>query len=225
MTPKEYARARRAKRVRSELGSSDIVAGAIYGTGYRSNRRSYEISNYVLEMTPSSCRDGGAGTEIRFAMRECSLGSMLVAHSVRGVYAILLGDDPDELALGLQDRFPRADPVGGDTGFEWLVAKVVGFVEAPTLELNLPLEIRGTAFHQRLWQALLKIRVGSTASHADFANHIGAPRSVRAVAHACTANVLAVAILWHHVVRSEGSLSSYRGGIERKRVLLEKEII
>lgn len=223
LTPKEYAQAHRAKRVRSELGRSGTVAGAIYCAGYSSNKRFYETSDNVFGMTPSSWRAGGAGAEIRFAVGECSLGSILVAQSERGVCAILLGDDPDELARGLQDRFPRADLIGGDAEFERLVAKVVGFVEAPALGLDLPLDVRGTAFQQRVWQALRKIPVGSTASYADIASRIGSPGSVRAVARACAANSLAVAIPCHRVVRSDGSLSGYRWGVERKRALLEKE--
>ncbi|MFH0351616.1 MAG: methylated-DNA--[protein]-cysteine S-methyltransferase, partial [Chromatiales bacterium] len=166
---------------------------------------------------------GGANMEIRFAIGECSLGSILVAQSERGVCAILLGDDPNKLARDLQDRFPRANVIGGDTEFEQLVSKVVGFVEAPALGLDLPLDVRGTAFQQRVWQALREIPAGETVSYADIANRIGAPKSVRAVAQACAANALAVAIPCHRVVRNDGGLSGYRWGVERKRALLEKE--
>ena len=174
-------------------------------------------------MTPTNYRAGGANTEIRFAIGECSLGSILVAQSERGVCAILLGDDPDTLARDLQDQFPRANLIGGDSGFEQLVAKVVGFVEAPRLGLDLPLEVRGTAFQQRVWQALRDIPAGETVSYTDIANRISAPKSVRAVAQACAANALAVAIPCHRVVRNDGGLSGYRFGVERKRALLEKE--
>lgn len=223
LTPREYALARRAKRVRDELGRSGTVAEAVYGAGYRSNGRFYETSNEVLGMTPSSYRAGGARTEIRFAVGECSLGSILVAQSERGVCAILLGDDPDELARDLQDRFPRANLIGGDAKFEQVVAKVVGFVEAPALGLDLPLDIRGTAFQQRVWQALRKIPAGSTASYADIANRIGSPKAVRAVAQACAKNSLAVAIPCHRVIKNDGALSGYRWGVERKRALLKRE--
>jgi len=223
LTPKAYATAHRAKRVRAELARHGTVTEAIYGAGYNSNGRFYEKSNQVLGMTPTNYRAGGADTEIRFAIGECSLGSILVARSERGVCAIFLGDDPDTLARDLQDRFPRADLIGGDPGFERLVAKVVGFVEAPRLGLDLPLDIRGTAFQQRVWQALQGIPAGETVSYADIANRIGAPRSVRAVAQACAANALAVAIPCHRVVRNDGGLSGYRFGVERKRALLEKE--
>jgi AraC family transcriptional regulator of adaptative response/methylated-DNA-[protein]-cysteine methyltransferase len=160
---------------------------------------------------------------MRFALGECSMGSILVAMSERGVCAILVGDDPDVLARELQDRFPKANLIGGDAEFEQLVAKVVGFVEAPALGLDLPLDIRGTAFQQRVWQALREIPPGSTATYTEIARRIGAPKSVRAVAQACAANTLAVAIPCHRVVRNDGALSGYRWGVERKRALLERE--
>jgi AraC family transcriptional regulator of adaptative response/methylated-DNA-[protein]-cysteine methyltransferase len=177
----------------------------------------------VLGMTPTRYRAGGASLPIRFAVGECSLGSILVAASERGVCAIFIGDDPNGLARDLQDRFPRARLIGGDAEFEHLVAKVVGFVEAPAVGLELPLDVRGTAFQQRVWQALRKIPAGKTASYTQIARRIGAPNSVRAVAGACAANALAVAIPCHRVVRHDGALSGYRWGVERKRALLERE--
>jgi AraC family transcriptional regulator of adaptative response/methylated-DNA-[protein]-cysteine methyltransferase len=174
-------------------------------------------------MKPTDYRAGGANTEIRFAIGECSLGSILVAQSGRGVCAILMGDDPDALARDLQDRFPQGHLIGGDADFEDLVAKVVGFVEAPALGLDLPLDVRGTAFQQRVWQALRDIPAGKTASYAEIAARIGAPKAVRAVAAACAANAIAVAIPCHRVVRTDGALSGYRWGVERKRDLLDKE--
>jgi len=223
LTPKAYAAAHRERRVRSELVRSGSVTDAIYGAGYNSNGRFYEKSNQILGMTPTRYRSGGAGTEIRFAIAQCSLGAILVAASNRGVCAILLGEDPDALTRDLQDRFPRADLIAGDEDFERLVAKVVGFVEAPALGLDLPLDVRGTAFQQRVWQALRKIPAGKTASYADIAQSIGAPKAVRAVASACAANPLAVAIPCHRVVRTDGGLSGYRWGVERKRALLKRE--
>ena len=223
VTPKAYATAHRAKRVRNELGRSATVTEAIYGAGYNSSGRFYEESNRFLGMTPSDYRAGGANTLIRFAVGECSLGAILVAASERGVCAILMGDDPDVLARDLQDRFPKAELLGGDAGFEQLVASVVGFVEEPKVGLDLPLDLRGTAFQQRVWQALREIPAGTTVSYTDIARRIGAPRSVRAVAGACAANALAVAIPCHRVVRTDGGLSGYRWGVERKRALLEWE--
>jgi len=223
LTPKEYASAHRANLVRKSLNKSDTVTEAIYDAGYNSNSRFYETSNQVLGMSPSNYRAGGAQTDIRFAVGKCSLGSILVAQSDRGICAIFLGDDPDSLVRELQDQFPKANLIGGDAGFERLVAKVVGFVEAPALGLDLPLDVRGTAFQQRVWQSLRKIPAGSTASYTDVAKLIGSPNSVRAVAQACGANALAVAIPCHRVVRNDGALSGYRWGVERKRALLEKE--
>ena len=174
-------------------------------------------------MTPTDFRSGGTGASIRFAVGECSLGSILVAATGKGVCAILLGDEPEPLVRELQDRFPRAGLIGGDKGFEQLVATVVGFVEAPALGLDLPLDVRGTAFQQRVWQALREIPAGSTASYAGIAERIGAPKAVRAVAQACAANAIAVAIPCHRVVRTDGALAGYRWGVERKRALLARE--
>lgn len=223
VSPKSYAAAHRASRVHAELKRSNTVTEAIYDAGYSSNGRFYEKSSQVLGMTPTNYRSGGANTEIRFAIGQCSLGPILVAASKRGVCAILMGDDPDALARDLQDRFPRANLVGSDAEFEQLVAKVVGFVEAPGIGLVLPLDVRGTAFQQRVWQALQEIPAGETVSYTDVAQRIGAPRAVRAVAGACAANALAVAIPCHRVVRIDGGLSGYRWGVERKHALLDRE--
>ena len=224
VTPKAYAAAHRTKRVRNELNKrSKTVTEAIYDAGFNSGGRFYETSDQVLGMTPTDYRAGGADTEIHFAVGECSLGSILVAQSAKGVCAILLGDNPDALVRDLQDRFPRATLVGGDTAFEQTVARVIAFVERPTLGLGLPLDVRGTAFQQRVWQALREIPAGSTMTYSEIAGRIGAPNGARAVAQACGANALAVAIPCHRVVRTDGSLSGYRWGVERKRDLLKRE--
>lgn len=223
ITPKAYATAHRANKVRDQLGRSDTITEAIYEAGYNSSGRFYENSHQQLGMTPSDYRAGGTNAAIRFAVGECSLGAILVAASERGVCAILMGDDPDVLVRDLQDRFPRAELQGGDDDYEQLVAKMIGLVEAPKVGLDLPLDIRGTAFQQRVWQALREIPAGMTASYTEIAQKIGAPRSVRAVAQACAANALAVAIPCHRVVRSDGGISGYRWGVERKRTLLKRE--
>ncbi|GGY20563.1 bifunctional transcriptional activator/DNA repair enzyme protein Ada [Rhodanobacter panaciterrae] len=223
LTPKQYAAAHRARRVRRELDRGGSVTEAIFDAGYNASSRFYEVSNQMLGMTPSSYRAGGVDHDIRFAIGECSLGAILVAQSERGVCAILFGDDPDALARDLQDRFPKANLIGGDHAFEQLVARVVGFVEAPALGLDLPLDVRGTAFQQRVWQALREIPAGVTVSYSDIAQRIGSPKAVRAVAGACAANMLAVAIPCHRVVRNDGGLSGYRWGVERKRALLARE--
>src|SRR5215470_5533152 len=223
LTPKDYAAADRAKKVRQRLASRNTVTEVIYDAGFSSSGRFYEKSTDMLGMTPSRYRTGGANEEIRFAVGQTSLGAILVASSKKGVSSILLGDDPDELVRNLQDRFPKACLVGADHDYEALVARVVGFVETPGIDLNLPLDVRGTAFQQRVWQALQEIPVGGTASYAEIARRIGSPRAVRAVAGACAANNLAVAIPCHRVVRNDGSLSGYAWGVERKRVLLDRE--
>lgn len=223
LTPKAYADAYRAHRLRQELNGPGTVTDAIYGAGFNSNSRFYEASARLLGMRPADYKAGGPNTDIDFAVGECSLGSILVARSQRGICVIWLGDDPERLVRDLQDRFPRARLRGGEPEFEKLVAQVVGFVEAPALGLNLPLDVRGTAFQERVWQALRDIAPGQTASYTDIARRIGAPKAVRAVAQACGANPLAVAIPCHRIVRRDGDVSGYRWGVERKRELLRRE--
>lgn len=225
VTPKAYAAAHRAHKVREELTRRPKVSDAIYQAGYQSSGGFYQTSNQRLGMTPKRYQAGGLNERIRFAIGECSLGAILVAASALGVCAILIGADPDTLARDLQDRFPRAELIGGEAEFEHWVAKVVGLVDMPRIGLDLPLDIRGTAFQQRVWQALQEIPPGSTASYSDIAQRIGAPNAVRAVAGACAANALAVAIPCHRVVRNDGSLSGYRWGVERKRALLAREAL
>jgi AraC family transcriptional regulator of adaptative response/methylated-DNA-[protein]-cysteine methyltransferase len=223
LTPRAYAAAHRAKRVRSALDRSATVTSAIFDAGYNASSRFYAQSAQLLGMTPSNYRAGGADTEIRFALGLCSLGSILIASSARGVCAIALGDDPELLLRELQDRFPNAQLIGGDATFEQLVARVVGFIETPVLGLDLPLDVRGSAFQQRVWQALRDIPAGSTVSYSELARRIGSPKAARAVAGACATNPLALAIPCHRVVRSDGALSGYRWGVARKRALLERE--
>lgn len=223
LTPKAYAAGHRAKLARQELDNGGTVTAAIFNAGYSSSSRFYAAADQRFGMTPSTYRAGGANTAMRFALGECSLGSILVAVSVRGICAISLGNDPETLIRELQDRFPHAELVGNDHDFEQWIARVIGFIEAPQLGLDLPLDIRGTVFQQRVWQALRDIPAGSTVSYTEIARRIGAPRAVRAVAGACAANTLAVAIPCHRVVRNDGALSGYRWGVERKQALLARE--
>ena len=223
LTPHQYARAVRAERVRGGLGAGRRVTDSIHDAGFGSSSRFYESATARLGMAPRQYRAGGAGSRIRFAVAACSLGALLVARSERGICAITLGDDPDKLVRGLQDQFPHAELAGGDPGFEALVAQVVGFVEDPSIGLDLPLDIRGTAFQERVWQALRQVPAGSTVSYTELARRIGSPAAVRAVAGACAANRLAVAVPCHRVVRRDGDLSGYRWGVERKRELLRRE--
>jgi len=223
VTPKAYAAAQRARRAQEQLRRSPSVGEAMHAAGFQSTGRFYEQSNEMLGMKPARYRSGGAAETIRFAIGECSLGSILVAATERGVCAILLGDDPQALAQDLERRFPRAKLLGGDSEFEQRVASAVGLVENPRAKLALPLDIRGTAFQRRVWEVLRTIPAGSTTTYTRIAETLGSPRSVRAVAQACAANAIAVAIPCHRVVRRDGDLAGYRWGVERKRELLERE--
>ncbi|MFJ4348308.1 bifunctional DNA-binding transcriptional regulator/O6-methylguanine-DNA methyltransferase Ada [Pseudomonas sp. NPDC089401] len=223
LTPKAYASAYRARLLRERLGDQGSVTEAIFDAGYNSNSRFYESAGQRLGMRPREYRAGGAGATIHFAIAQCSLGAILVAQSAKGICAILLGDEPEVLLEQLQDQFAKAHLIGGDADYERVVAEVVGFVEAPALGLALPLDVQGTAFQERVWQALREVPVGSRVSYTDIAERIGAPKAVRAVAMACAANRIAVAIPCHRVVRRDGDLSGYRWGVERKRQLLARE--
>jgi len=223
VTPKAYANAQQAERVRANLVKGQSVTATIYEAGFSSSSRFYETAGDMLGMTPSRYRAGAPEEDIRFAVGQSSLGAILVASSARGVVAILLGDDPDALVRNLQDRFPRARLLGGDAHYETLVSQVVGMIEAPRTGFGLPLDIRGTAFQRRVWEALRDVRAGRTVSYADVAAAIGAPKAVRAVAGACAANNIAVAIPCHRVVRNSGSLSGYAWGVDRKQALLARE--
>lgn len=224
LTPKAYGAAYRARKLREELSvPTASITDAIYGAGFNSNSRFYAASDQLLGMRARDFRAGGAGAVIRFAVGQCELGAILVAQSQRGICAIQLGDDPEELVRDLQDQFPKAQLIGGDEAFEQQVAEVVGFVEAPSIGLRLPLDVRGTAFQERVWRALQEIPPGATASYTQIAERIGAPRAVRAVAQACGANRIAVAIPCHRVVRRDGDLAGYRWGVDRKRELLRRE--
>ncbi|QOL51263.1 bifunctional DNA-binding transcriptional regulator/O6-methylguanine-DNA methyltransferase Ada [Massilia litorea] len=223
VTPKAYAAARRAARVRDALAQEGSVTDALYAAGFNSSSRFYAGSEAMLGMAPSRFKAGGAGEAIRFAVGACSLGAILVAATERGICAVLMGNDPEPLVRDLQDRFPKAQLIGADAGFEATVAQVIGLVEAPRIGLDLPLDVRGTAFQQRVWAALRAIPAGETVSYTELAQRIGAPAAVRAVAGACAANPVAVAIPCHRVVRNDGGLSGYRWGIERKAALIARE--
>jgi len=223
ITPKAYAAAQRARRMQQGLGQASTVTEAIYAAGFNSSGRFYASSGQMLGMTPKKFRAGGSGASIRFAIGACSLGAILVAATDKGICAILMGDDPELLARDLQDRFPNAELRGAEADFEQTIAQVVGLVEAPGIGLDLPLDVRGTAFQQRVWQALREIPCGQTVSYAELAARIGLAGGARAIAGACAANPVAVAIPCHRVVRNDGSISGYRWGVERKQALLERE--
>lgn len=224
LTPKAYADACRRRRLHTRLSTRrGSITDAFYDAGYNSSSRFYATAAQSLGMRARKFRDGGAGASIRFALGQCSLGAILVAQSGKGICSILLGDDPEQLIRDLQHQFHRAHLIGGDADFERVVAAVITLVEAPAAGLKLPLDIRGTAFQQRVWQALRAIPPGTTASYSEIARRIGAPRSTRAVAQACGANALAVAIPCHRVIRVDGGPGGYRWGLDRKRELLRRE--
>jgi AraC family transcriptional regulator of adaptative response/methylated-DNA-[protein]-cysteine methyltransferase len=223
VSPKQYALARRAERVKRQLRQDASVTEALYNAGYNASSRLYEESDAVLGMTPSAFRDGAPGQLIRYADAPCYLGRVLVATTVRGICAIELGDTPQALVERLHERFPHAEIAPAAPELAGWVARVVELLEAPERGLDLPLDIQGTAFQRRVWEALRSIPAGERASYADVARRIGQPGAVRAVAQACPANPVAVAIPCHRVVRSDGALSGYRWGAERKRALLERE--
>jgi AraC family transcriptional regulator of adaptative response/methylated-DNA-[protein]-cysteine methyltransferase len=223
LTPKAWVQARRAQRLQGELARGRSVTDALHAAGFGSASPFYAAAGDLLGMPPRDYRAGGANQAIRFAMAQCTLGALLVAASSRGVCAIAMGDDAEALVRDLERRFPAAVLAGGDRRFEQWVAQVIGFIEAPGTGLDLPLDIRGTAFQRRVWQALRRIPVGKTISYAALAQRIGQPSAVRAVARACASNPLALAVPCHRVVRTDGSLSGYRWGVERKRELLERE--
>ncbi len=223
VTPKAYADACRARRASQALDGPSTVTEALYEAGYGSSGRFYARSTDRLGMIPTRYRAGGAGETIRFALGQCSLGAILVAATPKGICAITLGDEPEALLHGLQARFHKAELIGGDAEFERWVAQVIGFVEAPRLGLDLPLDIRGTAFQQRVWQALREIPPGETLSYTEVAQRLGLPKAVRAVASACAANPIALAIPCHRVRRIGGALAGYRWGLARKQALLVRE--
>jgi AraC family transcriptional regulator of adaptative response/methylated-DNA-[protein]-cysteine methyltransferase len=223
LTPMAYQRSRRRARLGDALGTAGSVTAAIYDAGYGSASRVYDAGGSLLGMTPSAYRAGGAGETLRHAIVPCSLGLVLVAATAKGVCAIELGDAPGPLEQRLRARFARATFAAPDAAFRRWVAAVVRHIDHPRGALDLPLDIRGTAFQQRVWQALREIAPGATASYAEVAARIGAPRAARGVAQACAANPVAVAVPCHRVVRADGAPGGYRWGLARKQALLERE--
>jgi AraC family transcriptional regulator, regulatory protein of adaptative response / methylated-DNA-[protein]-cysteine methyltransferase len=224
ITPKAYAEARRAERVREALGQGAAVTEALYAAGYQSSARFYAAAGDRLGMAPARYRKGGEGETIRYALGACSLGAVLVAATGKGICAILMDDDPEPLVRDLHARFPNATLEVADAGFGETLAQVVAFVDAPRSAFDLPLDVRGTVFQQRVWDALRRIPPGQTVSYAELAQRIGMPQGARAVASACAANPAAVAIPCHRVLRNDGTISGYRWGVERKHKLLDREL-
>jgi AraC family transcriptional regulator of adaptative response/methylated-DNA-[protein]-cysteine methyltransferase len=223
VTPRDYALAHRAKRLREELAGGASVTAAIHQAGYGSASRFYENSDEVLGMKPTEYRSGGINTEIRYAVGDSSLGKILVARTDRGVCAIFLDDDADTMIGELNRRFPKARVAAGGAEFKDILAKVVAFAETPQAGLDLPLDLQGTAFQQRVWNALRDIPAGETRTYGEIARTIGTPDAVRAVGTACGANHVSLAVPCHRVVGASGALTGYRWGVARKKTLLERE--
>jgi AraC family transcriptional regulator of adaptative response/methylated-DNA-[protein]-cysteine methyltransferase len=223
VTPKAYASSVRAQRVRGALSKEASVTRAIYSAGFGSSGRFYASSKEILGMKPSAYRAGGRAETIRFALGRCSLGAVLVASTERGLCAISLGDDEGTLERELAELFPKAALERGDATYQRQLRRVIALVEKPTRGIDLPLDVRGTAFQERVWRTLSKVPAGQTLTYTELAKLVGTPRAVRAVASACAANRLAIAIPCHRVIATSGKLTGYRWGIERKRELIERE--
>lgn len=223
VTPKAFANAHRTQRARERLKTDLTVTESIYASGFNTASRFYECSGQTLGMTPTAFRSGGDTIELRFAVGECSLGAILVAASEKGICAVSLGDNAEALVQAFLNDFPNADIKGGDPQFEEWVAGVVALVETPAEKRDIPLDILGTAFQQKVWQALREIPIGTTRTYSEIAIAVGLPGGARAVARACATNRVAVAIPCHRVVRIGSALSGYRWGISRKAELLRRE--
>ena len=223
ITPKAYAAAHRQARVQQHLSAGAEVTAAIYESGFNSSGRFYESASGMLGMTPTRYRNGGQGETIGYAFGHATLGRVLVAEAGRGLCAILLGDTEAELAAELRARFPAAILAAAAPAFQAMVVRVVAAVDRPGEAHGLPLDIRGTAFQRRVWEVLGAIPAGRTMSYREVAARLGAPSAARAVAAACAANALAVAVPCHRVVASDGGLAGYRWGVARKRALLARE--
>jgi len=223
LTPKAYADARRAERLRDSLAAGEPVSSALYGSGYGSTSRVYERHGELLGMTPAAYRKGAPGETIRYALADSSLGRVIVGLAGAGVCFIAFGTHDAELLDDLARRFPRAEIAPARPEDAELVAAVVALVDDPAHAPEMPLDVRGTAFQQRVWTALTQIAPGETVTYAELARRIGRPSAVRAVAQACGANPVAVAVPCHRVIGADGSLTGYRWGVERKRELLRRE--
>jgi AraC family transcriptional regulator of adaptative response/methylated-DNA-[protein]-cysteine methyltransferase len=199
------------------------TTAAIFEAGFNSSGRFYATADQRLGMTAAAYRNGGAGTSISFATGRCSLGALLVARTELGICAILLGDDPATLLDALRAQFPKAVLMRGDEAYATLLREVIAFVEAPATGLNLPLDVRGTAFPERVWKVFCEIPVGTTVTYAEIARRMGCPGAARAVAQASAATPLAIVIPCHRVVDRNGDLSGCRWGTARTRQLLERE--
>ena len=223
VTPRSYAERVRARRLQAALAAGERVVDAVAGAGYGSESRVYEKTGSLLGMTPGALRRGGAGEEIRTAFADCPFGRLLVGATEQGVCFLGFAEPDEALLCDLRRRFPRAAIRADDAALAKTVRAVLAFIAEPKQALALPLDLRGTAFQQRVWQALCRIPAGETRSYAELAAMIGAPRAVRAVARSCATNPVSLAVPCHRVVGKNGALTGYRWGVPRKRALLAAE--
>jgi AraC family transcriptional regulator, regulatory protein of adaptative response / methylated-DNA-[protein]-cysteine methyltransferase len=223
VTPKKYAEAFRAGQMRVNLAQASNITDAIYASGYGSSSRFYERADETLGMTARAFKSGAPGLSISYAIAPCSLGLALVAQTRKGVCAIFLGDNETELTNDLQSRFHKAKLTRDSEEMRAALVEIVALIEQPSRPCKLPLDIMGTAFQQRVWDALRKIPAGSTMTYSKLASAIGSPSSTRAVASACGANPIAVAVPCHRVMGTDGKLHGYRWGLERKLELRKRE--
>jgi AraC family transcriptional regulator, regulatory protein of adaptative response / methylated-DNA-[protein]-cysteine methyltransferase len=223
-TPRDWGKAHRMGRLGDRLDAGEPVAAAVYGAGFGASSRAYEAAPNGLGMTPATRRRGGKGETIRFTIVPTPLGHAIVAATGRGICMTALGDDPARLEAELRRQFPAADFAAADAALTEWAERIVAFITRPEAQPDLPLDISGTAFQALVWRALQKIPLGRTTSYSEIAAALGRPTAVRAVARAIASNNHAVLVPCHRVVRSDGALSGYRWGVERKRALLEREV-
>jgi AraC family transcriptional regulator of adaptative response/methylated-DNA-[protein]-cysteine methyltransferase len=223
VTPRSYAEGVRARRLSAALADGARVADAVAGAGYGSESRVYEKTGALLGMTPGAARRGGVGETIRTAFADCPFGRLLVGATETGVCFIGFAEPDDALMGDLHRRFPRARIVTDDAALAGMVQAVLAFLEEPKQALDLPLDLRGTAFQQRVWQTLCQIPPGETRTYAELAAMVGNPAAIRAVARSCATNPVSLAVPCHRVIGSDGGLTGYRWGVARKRALLERE--
>ena len=223
LSPREYQSARRMQHVKTELRKGEDVTTALYDAGFGSPSRLYEKAPQRLGMTPGEYRRGGAGASISFAIVPTPLGRLLVAATERGLCAVRFGESISELERGLRTEFHAAELHRDDAAMRKYVDPLLSAIRGENTTVDLPLDIRATAFQMKVWEALRQIPAGETRSYSEVAREIGEPRAVRAVARACATNPVALAVPCHRVVRGDGELAGYRWGVERKKKLLEKE--
>jgi AraC family transcriptional regulator of adaptative response/methylated-DNA-[protein]-cysteine methyltransferase len=223
ITPRQYADAERMRRVKSRLKKGDNVTTALYEAGFGSSSRLYERAQSHLGMTPATYRKGGAGMSIHFTIVNSPMGRLLVGATERGVSAVYLGEDDSCLEAALREEYPRAEIQRDRTGLDTWVGKILDHLRGRQPHLDLPTDVQATAFQRRVWEELRRIPYGTTKTYTEVARAIGRPHAIRAVARACATNPVSVVVPCHRVVREDGKLAGYRWGLDRKKILIERE--